>query len=1201
MIIFSIKTHLKKLVTYILPFVLLAVVAVSCSTKKNTWVSRTYQATNTRFNVYFNGYNSFNDGLKNITKANKEDYSGIIPMYPISHHSNASAGTTDMDRTIEKCRKAIKLHSIKVKPKRDYRKMNDPEYKLFYNQEEFNPAMSEAWLLLAKAEFHKGDFLGSSGTFSYIVRHYSSDKDMVAVCQLWIARAYGEMGWIYEAEQVLSKLVQDNLKSSHIGLFASVNADLLLKKHQFKEAIPFLELALSKEENADLKLRFGYLLAQLYHKTGDDKAAYEAYSNVIKKNPTYEMDFNARINRAQLNTSNVYKVRKELHSMLKNRNNKNYLDQVYYALGNSYLVHGDTLRAIDNYKLSVDTSSRKGIDKAVTLITLGDLYYFKREYVLAQPCYDEASKIITIENDDYSRVSKRAETLSELVQQNDIVVLQDSLQELSTKSEIERMKVVNKVIERLIADEKHLADKALKENEARSRGNLEDIDFNNIAPIGAQGGWYFYNPEIMRSGSTDFSKKWGSRKLEDNWRRTNKGTSLFGDENAGVGGAITSAGNDSLVVGTKPKTVTDNKKPEFYLRQIPVTPAQLKKSNEEIATALYSMAQVYKDGIEDYPMAISTYKEFIRRFGSDARVPDAYFAMYMIQKKNGNEADAEKYRVQLVKNYPDTKYYKILSQPDYAERLERMNREQDSIYSLTYDAYNQSNYETVFKNVEYVQKNYPLTTLMPKFMFLNALSIGKKDSQIKFKTALDSLVVNYPTSDVSSMAKDILALMKQGMEAKNGTSSGTLLSRREEKTKEDVVDIAQLKFSTEKQARHRVLLISKTNLENMHKLQFSVAAYNFERFMIKDFDLVISKLDTVQSSLSVTNFESYDEAMWYLNSITSDQTLSHLFAELGVKKLIISDENFGLLKNTYTLNDYYAFLSKPLTSKPVAPISQKQAKKAEVVEPIKGNIAKAVVAIQPKAVEKVIEKPTVVTMDTKTSDNKTTAAKPVEKLIAKEELKIVDTKPTEKKQPESPVSKPQENKVPEIKPTEKVADKPIQKTADQPATKVTEKTVLPVQPQKTEVAKPVAAATTPASAVVVNQPKPDDVPLFKGLFGYKANEPHFMAFYVLSGSVDFVKLQTTFDAFNKQNYSAMNLKLTMQKEGAIQIITIGTFVDAATAKSYLYRIVKDKSLFDGLRGADYRNLIGSQKNINILIKQNALKTYFEFMQQYYLK
>ncbi len=186
--IFEYRFFLKNYTKHIFLLILLIIFISGCSTKKNTWTSRNFQALNTRFNVYFNGNVSYNEGLKNILKANKEDYSSIIPMYPISHHSNASAAKTNMDLTIEKCRKAIKLHSIKIKPKKNYKKANSPEYKLFYQQEEFNPALKEAWLLLGKAEFHKADFLGSVGTFSYIIRHYGTDKNFEATCQLWIVR-----------------------------------------------------------------------------------------------------------------------------------------------------------------------------------------------------------------------------------------------------------------------------------------------------------------------------------------------------------------------------------------------------------------------------------------------------------------------------------------------------------------------------------------------------------------------------------------------------------------------------------------------------------------------------------------------------------------------------------------------------------------------------------------------------------------------------------------------------------------------------------------------------------------------------------------------------------------------------------------------------------------------------------------------------
>jgi len=1158
MFIFSTRIYLKNLLTHKILFLLLIVFISGCSTKKNTWISRTSQATNTRFNVYFNGYVSYNEGLKNIQKANKEDYSSIIPMYPISRHSNAAAATSNMDLTIEKCRKAIKLHSIKVKPKKNYKKANSPDYKLYYNQEEFNPALKDAWLLLAKAEFHKANFLGSVGTFSYIVRHYGADKDMEATCQLWIARAYGEMGWIYEAEQVLSKIVQDNLNRSNIGFFASVNADLLLKKHLYKDAIPFLELALSKEKDTGLQQRFRFLLAQLYQKTKDNKTAFELYSKVIKSNPPYEMEFNARLSRAQLYLGNITGIRKELSKMLNKRSNKEYQDQIYFAIGNTYLHSADTLKAIENYKLSIEKSTRKGIDKAETLVKLGDIYYTKRNYVLAQPCYDDASKIMTNENEDFARVSRLGEMLSELVTQNDIVILQDSLLRLSAMPETKRLEVINKLIEKLNADEKAAAEKELKDKQ-NAIANAED-NFTNLPPIGGNpnsaGDWYFYNPEVVRNGQAEFLKKWGVRKLEDNWRRTNKATSLFAEEKYSQ--TAVKEGTDTI---TKTNELTDKKKPEFYLNQIPVTKAQIENSTAAIGIALFSMGEIYKDKIEDIPMAISTFKEFIQRYKSDKRIPDAYFYIYLMETKTGNQNEANLYRSKLVTEYPTSKYGNILSQPDYSKKLENMYKVQDSIYDLTYKAYNESDFKTVYKQVAFIKENFPLSTLMPKFLFLNALSIGKNETSDLFRTALKDLVTTYPASDVSAMAKDILALMKQGQEARTGTSSGSLLARREEKADVDMNEISTQQFSVDKLSKHRIMFISSANKEEMNKLLYNIASFNFSRFMIKDFDLVINKMDSLKTALSVTNFESYDEAVWYENTIASDSVLNKLMNTFHVEKVIISEENYALIRTSFNLKDYLAFqLHPPVVKKQTVQIAEnKIPQKKEALSGSINSNTKIVPDISPK-VNPLNQK-------------------------EKDQVAVVNT---DKDKSLTANAKIPENAVP------KTIDKPVTKPlqAFNPTSQGTEKTaVADLNTKKDEKVIPQP----------VIQPKQDDVPLFKGLFGYRANEPHFIAIYVLSGKIDFEKTKAAFDIYNSKNYGLMNLKVTLETLDKRQVIIIGSLTDALVAKSYLLRMVKEKSLFEGLKGANYRNLLGSQKNLNVLMQQNALNQYFEFMQLYYLK
>lgn len=1099
------------------------------------------QALNTRFNVLYNGQTSYDEGIRNINQANTDDYSNIINMYAISKHDNANAAKTNMDRAIEKCRKAIKLHSIKKKPERKSSKWNDPEYRAWYNQSEFNPAMKDVWLLLAKAEFHKGDFLGSVGTFTYVARYYSNNSDVVDECQLWIARAYGEMGWLYEGEEVLQKIKQDKLKGRNTGLYAAVNADILLKEHRFKEAIPYLELALKNEKDKINKQRFQYLLGQLYEKNGNDNQAFEAFSNVIKQSPPYDMELSARINRAGLN-KNLPAVRKEVGRMIKNPNNKDYRDQLFYVLGNTYLSQGDTLKALENFKLAADTSTRNGYDKAMALLKSGDLYYQKQKYFKAQPCYDEASKILTIDNDDYERISRRAETLNDLASQNEIVQLQDSLQRLSALPLSKQKEIVQAVIDKKIADEKAM-EEAEKRKSQEGKPVSFDENFDMAPPIGmapATGDWYFYNASIIKSGSTDFRKKWGARKLEDNWRRTTKAASLFAEnnqENQNV------AGTDST--STQNTAANDDKSPEFYLKLIPKTAEQIQLSNNELASALYNMGMIYKDKLEDEKMALKTFAEFGRRFPTDKRLEEVLYQSYIIETKSGNSAAAEAVRSKMAALFPESKYVKAVSQPDYLEKLKRMYDQQEQLYAETYAAFNSGNYNKVFENTQFMTTTYPLSALLPKFLFLNALSTGKTNNSEKFEILLTELVTKYPSSDVSSMAKDMLALVKQGNETKKSSIHTSLLNKPVETTDAELADgaVEKRSFSPDKTGKHRLMLVIPTNTERLNKLVFDIASFNFTRFMVKDFDIVSSRLDSTHTAVSITNFDSYDEVLWYLSSVQNESGLSSKIMASDIGRYIISDVNFSTMYSYLGLNAYVAFAKNGLSTTTNAP--QKSTPKPAAVsdKTIAKNektVAKQNTSIQPKP-------------------------EPVKNDVI---VKTENSKPAEKEKA--------------------VEAQPVKETPKE------------TQPAGNSAQSPNNQPVTPQPAKV-NDVLPPNVPLFKNLFGYIENEPHYIAINVLSGNFDFDRLKAGFDAFNKQNYSTLNLKVVKESYGSKQVIIIGSFPDAGSAKSYLYRIVDVDSLFAPLQSADYRNLLGSQRNLNIMMQKNAMETYFEFMQQYYLK
>lgn len=901
---------------YILFVLGMALAVQSCSTQKNTWASRSFHQTKTKYNIYYNGAISFREGEEAIRQANEDDFSTILNLYPVSNHAAAEASKSQMDRTIEKCRKCIKLHSIKARPKVDYdKKRRDPEYAAWLEQEEFNNQMGNAWILLAMAEFHKGDFLGSISTFNYIIRHYSNDVDMVARCQLWVARAYAEMGWLYEAEDMLSKVQVDHLSRKHAPLYAAVSADVLLKTKHYKDAIPFVKIALPNEKKRENKPRFQYVLAQLYQMDGEREAARNAYQKVIKMQPSNEMDFNARLRLAQLEKSPQDGI-KLLNKMAKLDKNKDQLDQIYGTIGDVYLAQKDTVKALEYYEKAIESSVQHGMAKAKVLVTAGDIYYQQRNYIKASPCYKEATQILSAESEQYARIQRRSETLDELVVEYSMVQLQDSLQHLATLSEEEQRVVVDSIIARLIRAEEEEKERAAQAaREAENDMGPRSVNTANMLGGGAgSANWYFYNPQLLRSGKQTFRTQWGNRALEDNWRRLSKATtaSIF-DDDMGMEDEdmllTDSTSIDSLNTTETTPLETDMHKPEYYLQQIPKTEEDIVQSNELLARALYNMVYIYRDKVGDQQLSDEAFEDFCKRFPNHELLVDLYYMQYLTALKNNDMLQAEQYRQQIIATFPESNEAYIVSQPDYFQRLQRMAQEQDSLYEHTYQAYTQNNFAAVKTNKLYAEENYPLSPLMPRFLFLNAIAVAKTDGQPAFIVQLQEMVACYPESELAAMAKDMLALMGQGAESQQGEVASLKERRAQQSTDSVAADSVAVQFSTERNLPAMVLLVMENDEQKANQLLYEVALFNFSQFMIKDFDLkLLPTFEANTSALQIAGFEKMDEAEWYINLLQKNTTILPFLQANNVQVVAITEENFKLLNTHFSLQDYLSSL-----------------------------------------------------------------------------------------------------------------------------------------------------------------------------------------------------------------------------------------------------------------------------------------------------
>ncbi len=912
--------RIKSTHSNLLAILLLLGLLTGCSTTKNTGWTRFYHSFTTRYNVYFNGEENYKEQLKQQQTQYEDNFTDILYINPAQAYNNPKDPQPQgsFDRTIEKCQKAIQEHSIKAKPKRKQNKRNNAEYKAFLKREEYNPFIHNAWMLMGKAQYQKGDFMSAAATFMYITHHFTWLPEVVAEARLWQARSYIALNWMYEAEDVLYKANNDSLPPSLNAEFASVNADYLINNKEYKKAIPYLETAIKNEPSKSQRARLTFLLGQLYALDNKPQNAYMAFDKVVKLNPPYRTQFNARIKMSEVYAGKDYeKEVKSLERMTRRGVNKDYHDQIYYAIGNLYMAHNDTLNAIENYKRGVSRSTRNGIEKAVCQVTLANLHFERHEYVDAQPCYSEALPLLKEDYPDYKLLTRRSEVLDKLVVYAQNVELQDSLQVLAAMSEEERTAAIQKIIDDLIEKEKKEAEELAREEYLAQNEGAANLLNNNNQPktniLNNDDSWYFYNTTLINAGKSDFQKKWGSRKLEDDWRRRNKSgfspsdfasTDNTTEEGNEVDLSKEDAINETPEDSTALANANDPHKIEFYLKQIPLTPEEIVISNEIIAEGLYNMGIILKNDLEDYAAASATFDELERRFPENPYRLDTYYNRYLMHMRNNEPTQAEIYRNKIRTTFADSEHATALADPNYLQKLRTAGAVQDSIYQQTYQAYLDNRNNIVHENYEYMTQNYPLSEIMHKFMFLNTMAyVGERDFD-KFKEGVQELLGKYPNTDVSEYAGNILKGISQGRTvAGSGNARGMIWKSSLSNDSTALLSDSTNVFTYEPNSEHYFTIAYPTDSVSGNQLLFEIARFNFSNFLVKDFDLEIMTFNEI-SILLVKGFNNFDELIHYRTIMAQEPNFA---IPANARPVMISTHNFEVLQQGRTFEEYFEF------------------------------------------------------------------------------------------------------------------------------------------------------------------------------------------------------------------------------------------------------------------------------------------------------
>ena len=909
----------------------------ACSTKNNTAKTRWWHSFNARYNTYYNGSLAFIDGYEEKEKANQDNYTEVIPLNMVGNKNSVNLGRANFDRAIEKSEKAIKLHSIKRRPvwtKNRRKTAKDIEW---LNRKEYNPFLWKAWLMMGKSQFQTGRFDEAAATFSYMSRLYATQPAINGIARAWLTKCYVELGWLYDAEDVITKMKRDTMHYKAKTDWDYAMASYHVKAQHYQEAIPYLRKVIKHEKRKKQKARQWFLMGQMQAILGNKDEAYKAFRHVVRLNPPYQLDFNARIAQTEVMDGSQWKQKiRRLKRMAASDNNKEYLDQVYYAMGNVYLSRKDTANAIGAYEKGVKKATRTGVEKGVLLLHLGDIYWEMEKYSDAKRCYGEAIGLLDRERKDYAILSERSKVLDELVPYTEAVYLQDSLQVLATLPESERNKAIDRVIEELKKKEKEEkraaqeaeAEKILQQQGAVGNKNNTKNNTANTPQNNKQTTWYFYNQMAVNQGKTLFQQQWGKRENVDDWQRINKTVvNMGGGDDEVVAADSTMAGEGMTGEMTQTEEGQEGKEEvadsaandpherAYYLAQIPFTEEQKAESDNIIKDGLFYAGIIFKDKLNNLKMGEKTLMRLTTQYADYEKNDEAWYHLFLLYSRLGQQEKAEACLAHLQNDYPESQWTILLSDPYFEENSRFGVHIEDSLYAATYEAFKANRFDELKGNVKLSTERFPLGAHRPKFIFVEGLTLLNEGDSKGCLERMKTVVEKYAESEVATMAGMIVKGVQEGRMLHQGRFDiGDVWSRRSSDMS-DNDSVTTDTLSIERNTNYLFLIASQTDSVNVNQMLYELAKYNFTNFLVRNFDITTDEENGI-SRMMVSGFLSYDEALQYARRLYDNNEMMSMLRKC--RHLIISEHNLKLIGTKYSYNDYESFYEEKLAPIPVS-------------------------------------------------------------------------------------------------------------------------------------------------------------------------------------------------------------------------------------------------------------------------------------------
>ncbi|MBC7605367.1 MAG: gliding motility protein [Burkholderiales bacterium] len=748
---------------------------IACSTKRNSFLSRNSHALSSKYNILYNGGVALDKGIVDLKGQYNDNFWDLLPIERMQIKKEeatlpgqpSATPNPNFDRAETKSTKAIQKHSMNI------------------GGAEKNPQMDEAYLMLGKSRYYDQRFVPALDAFNYILYKYPN-SDKIYEAKIWREKTNIRMDNDALAVNNLTTLLKEIKFKDQI--FADANAILgqaFLNLEQKDSAVAKLKLARDFTKQKEEKARYRFILGQLYEQLGYKDSAFASYQEVIdmKRQSARQYVIHAHLRQARqfdFEKGDTVAFLKKFNNLLKDRENRPYLDALNHQLGLFYDSNKKFDVAAKYYNTSLKEKKGDHYLMASNYRNLADIYFNKAKYVTAGKYYDSTLVQLEERSREFKAIKKKRENLVDVIKYEGIATRNDSIIKIYALSETDRIAYYQRYIDQLKKEDeaqKLIKDKALKdgggsdgsetltgkeevdangrtivksETEARKSPTEPPTSINGAGASGAtnQSNFYFYNATTVAFGKAEFRKNWGNRTLKNNWRLSTSKP----DANPESEDALTDATEEE-------KTPTDQKTDEaystnFYIKQLPKNQASADSIAKERNFAYYQLGVIYKEKFKEYQLAANKLETLLNNSPEERLVLPTMYNLYKIYEIINNEK-ALAMKNKIIGQFPESRYAQILGKGSVENNAGTDSPE--AAYDKLYKLYNSADYKKVFTEASLAIDQYTGEPIVPKFELLKANTIGKIKGVAEYKKALNFVALNYPNSDEGKLAEQLLA------------------------------------------------------------------------------------------------------------------------------------------------------------------------------------------------------------------------------------------------------------------------------------------------------------------------------------------------------------------------------------------------------------------------------------------------------------